>query len=51
MLLAPVVKERKGEHVKLLQELQARASCAPGSMARWWNWTVRHRWTCAASIR
>ncbi len=46
MLLAPVVQGRKGEHVKLLENLAAQAIFAPGSMARCAICPTRRHWIC-----
>ena len=46
MLLAPVVAERKGEHVQTDAGFAwHRASCVPGSTARSANWTIRRTLT------
>jgi excinuclease ABC subunit A len=51
MMLAPVVQNRKGEHVQLLTDCNRRASSARGSTARCMNSTTRRNLTCDASTR
>ena len=41
MVLAPVIRDRKCEHLHVFKELTAGASSAPGSTAWWWTSTLR----------
>ncbi len=46
MLLAPIIKERKGEHTKTLENRPARAISARGSTARSAIFPIRRSWNC-----
>jgi excinuclease UvrABC ATPase subunit len=49
MLLAPVVRRTaRASTCSSWRNCAPRASSAPASTARWWNWTSRRRWTCAS---
>ncbi len=46
MLLAPIIKERKGEHTKTLENLASRAISAPVSTAKCVTCPIRQSWSC-----
>lgn len=46
MLLAPIIKERKGEHAKTLENGQRGATSAPVLMARSAISPIRRSWSC-----
>ncbi len=49
MLLAPIIKERKGEHTKTLENSPVRATSARGSTARSAICRIRRSWSCRRS--
>ena len=51
MLISPVVQERKGEHVQLVERLRAEGFYGRALMGGLPNWTVCRSWICIKSIR
>lgn len=49
MLLAPIIKERKGEHTKTPKTSPVRATSARGSTARSAICRIRRSWSCRRS--
>lgn len=50
MLLAPIIKERKGEHTKTLENLAARVTSVLVLMAKSAIFPIRRNWNCKRNI-